>query len=600
MIAVAGRLKDLGGRVAAAVRRFPLPLATGAAGAITGCLFVSTHRYGAEDGALRVLMTCWLGVALFLAAALVGARRRAAGWALSAVAAALLCACYAGLGGNDEWTFIRFALFLLAAHALLALAPLWGSPRGDFRPFNLMLFARTALALLLTHVLYAGLCFALQAVEHLFDLRVPSQLYGQLWFVLLGVFNTAYVLAGIPDDWDRLEGRFPTPRALDVLARLVLLPLSVLYLAILYVYSVKILVVHQWPRGWVSAPIIVFAAIGMLTVLLLDADRLAQSRLARAYCRGFFVALLPLVVLLFLAISRRAFEYGLTEERCLVYAIAVFLAVIAPYFVLSRARNLWAIPLVLAGIAVLTAVGPLSARSLAVRSQTGRLEKLLVRNHRLEHGVLAHGRQSVSRKDEHEIGAALDYLEKRHALGPVLAWRPTKRDCSACAPLAEATSARDLLTALGLHYRPWRDYDEVVTSTSISAPLPDVIEAEGFEVVLPSLNCSGGGDNCRMNQLKPVRNWAVELEKDALLVTDPRHAKTRIPLADLEHAAKEDTDDDGNTQRVPLVRDGRGATVRYRLYVGSAVFDHGEENGDSPGRVTSLSGVLLLGHAEPR
>ncbi len=599
MLSLGGRWKELAGGVAAAVRRFPLPLAASLAGSVTGCLFVSTHRYGAENGAQRVLMVCALGVSLFLAAALVGARRRAAGWALSAVAAAVLAGCWVGLRGNDEWTAIRFALFLLAAHALLALAPLWGKPRGDFRPFNLMLFARTALALLLTHVLYAGLSFALAAVEHLFDVRVPSQLYGQLWFVLMGVFNTAFVLAGIPPDWDRLEGRFPTPRALDVLARLVLLPLSILYLAILYVYSVKIIVVHQWPRGWVSAPVIVFAAIGMLTVLLLDPDRLARSRLARAYCRGFFVALLPLVVLLFLAISRRAFEYGLTEERCLVYAIAVFLALIAPYFVLSRARHLWAIPLVLAGIAVLTAVGPLSARSLAVRSQTGRLETLLRRHHRLEHGVLVRGHQEVPSKDEHEIGAALAYLESRHALGPVLAWRPTRRACSACAPLADAADARDLAAALGLRYRPWRDDDAERTVTSISAPVPDVVETAGFEVVLPSLNCSGAGDNCWTSDVKVAHDWSATLEKDALVITDPHHARTRIPLADLERASKAELDDDGNTQRKPLVREGRGATVRYRLWVGSAVFDHGEENGPAP-RVTSLSGVLLLGHAEPR
>ena len=347
-----------------------------------GVALVSKHFHGgaAEDVLAHVLFTSWLGVSLFLAAALAGERGAPGRALLSLVAAAALADCYASLGGHaDQWTAIRFALFIVAAHALLALAPLaGGAPRGDFRAFNLMLFSRTALALLLTHVLVAGLAFALAAVEHLFDVKVPESRYPQLWFALLGVFNTAYVLAGIPRDWDRLEGRFPTPRALDVLARLVLLPLSALYLAILYVYSVKIIVVHEWPRGWVSAPIIVFAAVGLLTVLLLEPGRLTASRLVRSYGRGFFVALLPLVVLLFLAIARRTNEYGLTEERCILYAIAAFLAVVAPYFVLSRARNLAFIPLVLAAIALLAAVGPLSARSLSVRSQTARARVLLV------------------------------------------------------------------------------------------------------------------------------------------------------------------------------------------------------------------------------
>src|SRR6185312_7461912 len=187
MIAVGRRWKELTAGIVAAVRRFPLPLLAGAAGAIAGVAYLAVDANSTRDAALRVLMVAWLGVALFLAAALAGengANRRA--WP-SIAAAALLAGCYAALGGHEEWVYIRFALFLIAALALLALVPLVRpTPRGDFRPFNLMLFARTTLALLLTHVLWAGLCFALAAVEHLFDLHVPNQLYPELWFVLLG------------------------------------------------------------------------------------------------------------------------------------------------------------------------------------------------------------------------------------------------------------------------------------------------------------------------------------------------------------------------------------------------------------------------------
>jgi hypothetical protein len=599
MLSFAGWWRGVADGIWAAVRRFPLPLAAGAVGAVAGV--VAMRQHGNENlAAARVLLTAWLGLPLFLTAALVGQRGPGRTGLLSAVAAALLAGCYLGLAGHEDWIYIRFALFVLAAHAILALAPLTRpAPRGDFRPFNLMLFARTALALLLTHVLYAGLCFALEAVQHLFDLQVPDRLYPQLWFVLLGVFNTAYVLAGVPRDWDQLEGSFPTPRPLEVLARLVLLPLSLLYLAILYVYSVKILVVHQWPRGWVSAPIIVFAAIGMLTVLLLDAGRLTGSRLVRAYCRGFFVALLPLVVLLFLAISRRAFEYGLTEERCLVYAIAVFLAIIAPYFVLSRARRLAAIPLILAGMAIVTAVGPLSARSLAVRSQTARVRALLEKNHRLAHGVLVRSAHHVSRKDEHEIGAALMYLDSRQALGPVLAWRPTqpvkKNACSGCDALATAESPHDLTVALGLRYRPWRyEEDEPDTTERISAPLPPVLETTGFDFAFLNMSCSeSGGGQCLWSYGQAPEHWAAQLEGTTLAVRHDRKQIARISLAEIERsAAPPDDDDDTRTQPKPIEQNGHDGTVRYRLFVSSLVFQHGEDGG--PTTIAGLDGVLLL------
>lgn len=585
----------------AAVRRFPLPLAAGVAGAIAGIILMGDHRSLAyKEPAARCLMTAELGVSLFLAAALVGARRgRATGAVTSVIAALLLVAGYAGLGGSDEWTAIRFGLFMIATHALLALAPLAGKPRGDFRPFNLMLFARTALALLLTHVLYAGLCFGLAAIQHLFDLHVRDEVYFQLWFVLMGVFNTAYVLAGIPSDWDRLEGRYPTPRPLQVVAHLGLLPLSVLYLAILYVYSVKILVVHQWPRGWVSAPIIVFAAIGMLTVLLLDdlgqssaSPSAERNRLARAYSRGFFVALLPLVVLLLLAISRRALEYGLTEERCLVYAVAVFLAVIAPYFVLSRSRHLWAIPLVLAGLALVTAVGPLSARSLAVRSQTTRLRALLQRNELLVHGVLARGGR-VSPRDEGEISAALAYLETRHAMAPVLTWRPTVLSCGDHPALASATTARDLVDALGLHFRPWRGAGEAEDRNRwITAPTPDALETAGFDVVFPALDCSQDGHDCWYGSRGHVTQWQVLLDAGALVIMHSGRETARIALAELERSPQPSGDEKGSSQREPLVLEGRTAGSRYRLYVSLFSFERGE--GNEPSRVKVLKGILLL------
>jgi hypothetical protein len=576
----------------AAVRRFPLPLAAGAVGAIAGVLAMGDHGFAAHDeAARRVLLTAWLGLPLFLTAALGGERGPGRTGLQSVAAALLLAGCYAGLAGHEDWVYIRFALFLLAAHALLALAPLARpAPRGDFRPFNLMLFARTALALLLTHVLYAGLCFALAAVEHLFDLHMPDRLYAQLWFVLMGVFNTAFVLAGIPRDWDRLEGRFPTPRPLDVLARLVLLPLSLLYLGILYVYSVKIIVVHQWPRGWVSAPIIVFAAIGLLTVLLLDPGRLNGNRLVRAYCRGFFVALLPLVVLLFLAISRRAVEYGLTEERCLVYAIAVYLGIIAPTFVLSRARSLAAIPLILAGMAVVTAVGPLSAKSLAVRSQTARLQGLLETNHRLAHGVLVRSTHAVPPRDGNEIGAALRYLESRHALGPVLAWRPASAACSGCQALATAESPQELATALGIPYRSYAGYDNVEGVTRFWAQPSEMVETTGFDLVFPSLRCRDEQGECLLSNGAASPTWAVQFDKTILVLYRDLREVARIPLTDVE---PEITKLPSDAPHKPILREGSWkGSGRYRLVISTIIFNHGDSGGSA--RVTELGGVLLL------
>ena len=124
-----------------------------------------------------------------------------------------------------------------------------------------------------------------------------------------------------------------------------------------------------------------------------------------------------------------------------------------------------------------------------------------------------------------------------------------------------------------------------------------MVETTGFDVVFPSFACVSSGDSCQVKSLKPPLDWNIALDGADLVVTDPNRAKTRIPLAELEQTGKTETDDEG-ILRGPLVREGRWPSGRYRLYVGSIVFDHGEDNG--PARVTTLSGVLLLGRAAPR
>jgi hypothetical protein len=590
MGAVVGQVKTLARDLGACVRRFPLPLAAGVVGASAGVALLGGHL-AVDSDAARVLLTSWLGVSLLLGATLAGERGAPGRLVWSAVAAALLASFYVGLAGHrEEWIFIRFALFLIAGHALLALAPLAGPrPRGDFRAFNLMLFSRTALALLMTQALAAGLVFALFAAKRLFDVQIDDERGGQLWFALMGVFNTAFVLAGVPRDWDRLGASFPTPRPLDFLARLVLLPLSALYLAILYAYSVKIIVLREWPRGWVSAPIMVFAALGLLTILLLEPRRLTGSRLVRAFCRGFSFALLPLVGLLVAAISRRALEYGLTEERCLVYAVAGFLAVVGAYFVFSRARNLAVIPGALAVLALLTAAGPLSARALSVRSQTARARALLEKNHLLVHGVLRPAAARVSAGDEHELSAALHYLDERDALGGVLAWRPASDPCTGCVGPATATTAPELVRALGLSYRPWGVETED-RSTRIWAKMPGAIDATGFDLVIPSLNCWHPGPCQGTSNDFPLK-WRAALEENALVVRHEDHEEARIPLVALERQATS-KENAASPREEPVVIEGRFASGRYRLVVSNLELER--EPGPGAVEVKSLDGALLL------
>ncbi|MBK9320884.1 MAG: DUF4153 domain-containing protein [Bacteroidetes bacterium] len=114
--------------------------------------------------------------------------------------------------------------------------------------------------------------------------------------------------------FSRLEKENDYPNGLRIFTQFVLLPLVTIYLGILYVYELKILITMNWPRGWVSYLVIGFSTAGILALLLVwplrNDDR---YKWVKTFTRLFYIALLPLIALLFFSIYIRVKEYGITE-----------------------------------------------------------------------------------------------------------------------------------------------------------------------------------------------------------------------------------------------------------------------------------------------
>src|SRR5699024_5099304 len=101
---------------------------------------------------------------------------------------------------------------------------------------------------------------------------------------------------------------------------------------------------------------------------------------------GYFAALVPLVMLLLLAIYRRVADYGITINRYLVVVLALWLAGIVAYFLVSRTKNIKVIPGSLCVVAFLISFGPWGAFSGSRRSQVNGVAGLLQQNETLRNG----------------------------------------------------------------------------------------------------------------------------------------------------------------------------------------------------------------------
>jgi len=217
----------------------------------------------------------------------------------------------------------------------------------------------------------------------------------------------------------------------------------------------QIVIRREWPRGTVGYLVSVFSVLGMLALLFVHPIREASSsRWVRVYARRFYLSLFPLVALLILGTWRRVSEYGITEKRYLLLALGIWIAGVALYFLVSRRRDIRAIPISLCGLALLASVGPWSAASVSRADQVARLRGVLERHGLLRGGKIQAAAQPLDFATRKAISGGLDYLNGVHRGAGVRAWFDPKVLDPPGAPRLprdQAVTAR-MMTAMNLVY----------------------------------------------------------------------------------------------------------------------------------------------------
>ena len=184
-------------------------------------------------------------------------------------------------------------------------------------------------------------------------------------------------------------------RLLSIAVDAILSPALVIYALILYVYAAIILIHWQLPEGGVAYLVLGFLLVGLLCHLL----RLqVEKRHFEWFYRAFpAISAVPLV-LLWAGIVRRVGDYGFTEPRVYLLALAALVRVFVAMLLRKRSRNFQLMTLMLAGAAVLlTFIPGIRARDFGLRSQQARLERLLP--------VVLEGKKTLEAIDCEEIKA---------------------------------------------------------------------------------------------------------------------------------------------------------------------------------------------------
>jgi|GEM_PF-4683646 len=404
-------------------RALPWETAMAAVAVVAANVLVSPgDSFGGHDRwfplAVRGLLAAVLATPALFAVTLAfraGRFGRRARNALSVAVVALSAASIVPLSQETlsaDWFAWTFALALLA----VVLVPFFGvalivDRQRRFRAFASFVrrFAEaTTVFALLWAAASGALAVVFVAIVNLFELELG--LVGlRCGIVMTAAFVVSYLFELVPQPQDDRDTAMP-----ELWRRLVTAigaPFTAVMVALLAVYELWVLATGQMPKNLLSPLIIAAGVVGLFCALVVQSilhDHQARSTTGLApsarrawervpsirIVRALPVAILALLPMAAWAVYVRVDQHGFTPfrvTRTMTLACLAVLGVLGTVrWIRGRSPLSWQVPATAALFAAITAVGPLSARSLSIRSQTERLEALLDK-----HGVTARSIRSI-------------------------------------------------------------------------------------------------------------------------------------------------------------------------------------------------------------
>lgn len=408
---------------------------------------------------------------------------------------------------NTHTPYIRYIIYNGIIHLFVSFIPfLHNNGLNGFWNYNKTLFIRFWTAILYSFVLYLGIILAITAIKLLFDFSFNSKIYGDIFILIFGLFNTWFFVAGIPKKNHYYESLTSYPKGLKIFSQYTLLPLLIIYLLILYTYGSKIIITNNWPRGIVSYLISAISILGILTFLLLHPyGKQKEYKWIQKLSYLYYLLLIPLIVLLFIAIFTRINQYGITIKRSLVFLLGLWLSIVTLYFCLKK-KNIKLIPISLALILFISSFGPWGIFNLSEKSQSKRLLSILEKHNLIKNGkvineviwdtsqypdlkalTLYESTNKIPDSIHNEIKSILDYLDNYHGLNTIKPF--LKQDLVPYFKVAinkdrHINEARVYMKTLGLNYSKFYDRKKSL-SKIYNTKKSNIVSTFGFDYYIP-------------------------------------------------------------------------------------------------------------------
>lgn len=213
--------------------------------------------------------------------------------------------------------------------------------------------------------IFGGFLFSLWAiwilsVDALFDIDYNSydKLYGYWAAFSLSFLAPTFLLYNIPKKELVSKNELYENKFFSFLVKYVFISFIYLYFVILYIYTFKVLINFQdWPKWEVSWMVIWFSIFGYL-VYIFSYVFSENNFLIGIFRKYFPIIVFPQIFMLFYAIYLRISQYDLTINRYFIVVFGIWLLTLSLYYIFSKAKNLFFIPLTLSIFIFIISIGP--------------------------------------------------------------------------------------------------------------------------------------------------------------------------------------------------------------------------------------------------
>src|SRR6056297_38883 len=320
----------------------------------------------------------------------------------------LLIIFYFAIPDNlNQKFFIRFSFLIIAE--IVGLILIYTHNKNNPSLIILSLINKFAITVLFSAALHLGISASIFTVDKLFELSINNKIYIDLFISIVGLFSINYFLSIIPEISKKYDIKnFPV--VFKKLFFYIGVPLILVYLVILYFYFVRIISLTIFSINMVSHLVMWYGFIATIVLFFIYRIKDINKYISKFYQYFPYLMIVPLGML-FLAIGRRIYNFGITPDRYYVVILGIWItfSMVVIAFIKKRKQLLILISAFI--FLLLSIYGPVNSFFISKISQEKRFEYYLNKVNMIKNNKIIKN-ENLNKAQKREISQFISFFGK--------------------------------------------------------------------------------------------------------------------------------------------------------------------------------------------